>query len=170
MTQIRISVKVPEFVLNSSYVRFEIRQKMRGKTGPDLRKEFKRTVEGWETSPDFAATVYDGGYTSVVCHVFPQGIGTAQYVRVNEGSPAHLITSKSARGRLRFQTGYRPATRPRVIGSRSKGRFGDFVMKAAVQHPGFEGRKFDEVIAEEYYDIFAEDMQDAIKAATVRTS
>lgn len=166
MTSIRITVKVPKIVLNSSFVRAEILKKMRQKTGPDLRREFKKTVEGWDNAPDFDQT-FPQGAGSIATHVFPSGPGTAQYERVNAGSPPHLITPRRAPV-LRFQPGYRPATRPRVIGSRSKARFGNFVATQTVHHPGFEAREFDATIAEEYYDTFAEDMQDAIRIATVR--
>lgn len=167
MTQIRIKVEVPEMVFNSSAVHQAIKEKMRSKTGPDIKKEFEKTVDGWETAPDFRVTVYES-VNSIITHVFPSGIGTAQYVRVNEGVGPHLITPRRRGGRLRFQTGYRAATRPRVIGSRSKGRFGNEITALAVRHPGFEARKFDEVIADEYTPTFEQDMQDAIAQATGR--
>lgn len=167
MTSIRITVTVPAIVLNSSFVRDQIMRKMRQKTGPDLRREFKETVEGWTSAPDFSQTVFmnqDG----IITHVFPSGNGTAKYELVNAGSPPHIITPRR-RGMLRFQTGYRAATRPRVIGSRAKARSGNFISTPIVRHPGFEARAFDQTIAEEYADTFAEDMQDAIKMAVGRS-
>jgi len=69
---------------------------------------------------------------------------------------------------LRFQVGYRSATRPRVLSSRAYSRFGNYVSSRGVNHPGFEAREFTKTIAEEYEDTFVHDMQDAIHVATVR--
>jgi hypothetical protein len=168
MTNIRIKVTVPEIVLDSSFVREKIKQVMRQKTGPDLRKEFKKTVEGWADSPDFSITVYEAS-NSIITHVFPSGNGTANYTRVNEGAPPHIIRPRHG-GMLRFQTGYRAATSPRVIGSRAKNRYGNVISTPIVHHPGFEARAFDETIALDYYETFVEDIQDAIQAATVMRS
>lgn len=166
MTSIRITVTVPEVVLNSDFVRSQILQKMQHKTAPELRAEFRKTVEGWENKPDFSQKFHNGT-DSVSTTVWPSGRNRAQYELVNEGSPSHTITPRRG-GLLRFQTGYRPATRPRVIGSGSKQRFGNFISTPQVHHPGFEARAFDETIAEDYYDTFADDMQDAIKEAVRR--
>jgi hypothetical protein len=157
---------VPEIILDSSSIRSEIKSKMRSKTGPEIRDEFEKTVEGWDNAPNFNVTVYDS-VNSIITHVFPSGAGTTQYERVNEGAPPHRITPRR-RGMLRFQTGYRPATSPRVIGSRAKSRFGNFISTPSVNHPGFEARKFDETIAEAYADTFAEDMQEAIRVASIK--
>lgn len=166
MTSIRITVKVPEIVLDSRFVVTRIKQAMRSKTGPDLQKEFKKTVEGWDSSPEFRATVYERS-NSIHTHVFPSGPGTTQYARVNAGSPAHIITPRRG-GMLRFQTGYRPATSPRVISSRAKARFGNVISTPIVRHPGFEAREFDVIIAEQYYETFVDDMQEAINVAAVQ--
>lgn len=122
-------------------------------------------MDGWENAPDFSATVYDST-NSIICHVFPSGNGTANYELVNNGAPPHTITPRR-RGMLRFQTGYRASTSPRVISSRANARFGNVISTPVVHHPGFEARAFDETIALDYYDTFAEDMQDAIKTASV---
>lgn len=166
MTSIRITVTVPEIVLNSSFVRHEIMKAMRHKTGPEIKREFQKTVQGWDNAPDFDVTVYQGA-NSIITHVFPSGSGAANYARVNAGSPAHVITPRRG-GFLRFQTGYRAATSPRVIGSRSKSRFGNVISTPIVHHPGFEAREFDATIAEQYADTFADDMQEAIKVAAVK--
>ena len=163
MTGIRITVKVPQMVLNSAQVRAKILQTMRTHTGPDLRREFKKTVEGWETAPDFDMKFLEHS-GSLATQVFPVGSGKATYELVNEGSPAHTITPRRG-GALRFQTGYRSATSPRTIGSRAKSRSGPFVSAGIVHHPGFEARKFDETIADDYTDTFEQDIQDAINSA-----
>jgi hypothetical protein len=166
MANIRITVKVPEIVLNSDFILTRISQKMKSKTGPDLRALFRRTVEGWDNPPDFSQKFHVGrDYCSTT--VWPSGRNKNQYNLVNEGSPPHIILPRRAR-MLRFQVGYRAATKPRVIGSSAKQRFGPYTGSAGVAHPGFEAREFDSAIAEEYQDTFAADMQDAINVAVVR--
>lgn len=169
--RIRITVTVPSIILQSSLVRNEILQKMQRKTAPDLRRLFGQTVQGWVDKPDFSQKFHNGT-EAVSTEVWPAGNskGAQIYRLVNEGAPPHIITPKGSnrRGVLRFQTGYRRSTTPRVLGSRANSRYGDTVSALVVRHPGFEARAFDETIAEEYAPTFAEDMQDAIKIATVK--
>jgi hypothetical protein len=167
-TSIRITVTVPESILRSDFMRDQIMQKMREKTGPDLRKEFMKTVNGWEGKPEFSQK-FTNSVSAVSTEVFPSGTNRSTYELVNAGSPPHPIRAKNGRGLLRFQSGYRAATRPRVIGSRGKSRFGDAVSVPIVRrHPGFVAREFDMVIAEEYQSTFEDDMQDAINAGAQR--
>jgi len=163
---IRVTVKVPKEILSSSFVRAEIEKMQRNKTGPELRKEFKKTVEGWATAPDFSQK-FKNGTDAVSVTVWPTGTGAKIYNLVNLGSPSHTITPKG-RGVLRFQTGYRAATSPRVIGSRGNSRFGNMISTNLVHHPGFSAREFDSTIAEQYADTFTADMQAAIHLAAGR--
>lgn len=164
--RIIIRVTVPESILRSEFVREEIARKMREKTAPEIRREFLKTVEGWEKKPDFSQK-FTNSTSAVSTEVFPSGTNAGIYKLVNEGAPSHLIRPKG-RGLLRFQVGYRAATSPRKISSRSKFRSGAVISTAMVHHPGFEARAFDEVIAQEYEKTFENDMQDAIKDATRR--
>lgn len=62
------------------------------------------------------------------------------------GTRPHTIRPKQAGGRLAFRTGYEPHTRP-VGRSGGPGRAnGPLVFAGVVNHPGFEPRKFSEVI------------------------
>lgn len=160
----RVKVTIPELVIDSALVRHAIQVKMQTKTGPDLQKEFKRTVEGWSNPPPFNPHVYHGTTLSTVVYTESE-----RYNWVNFGTPAHRITPKG-RGLLRFQPGYRAATRPGVIGSSRPSRFGDHVSSRGVYHPGVEARNFDQVIAEAYAETFVEDIQDAIKMAVEKGS
>ena len=166
-TSIRITVTVPESILRSDFMREQIMQKMREKTGPDLRKEFMKTVDGWEGKPEFSQK-FTNSISGLSTEVFPSGANRSTYELVNAGSPPHTIRAKNGRGLLRFQTGYRAATRPRVVGSRAKSRFGDTISAPMVRHPGFVAREFDMVIAEQYQNTFEDDMQDAINAGARR--
>jgi len=81
---------------------------------------------------------------------------------VNAGSPPHEIRPKSG-GMLRFQPGYRAATKPGRLMSQSSQRSGPHISARAVRHPGFAAREFDLAVAEEIGPRFAEDIQDAIR-------
>lgn len=162
---IKVSVKIPELVIDSALVRHMIERKMETKTGPDLQKEFKKTVEGWSNPPPFNPHVYHG--TSLKTVVYTE---SERYIFVNNGTSAHRITPKGARGLLRFQPGYRAATRPGVIGSSRPSRFGDHTSSRGVYHPGVEAREFDRVISEGYAETFVEDIQDAISMAVEKAS
>lgn len=62
------------------------------------------------------------------------------------GVKPHLITAKKQGGKLAFQTGYQPHTRP-IARSGGPGRpTGDRVFRKQVKHPGFPPRKFSETI------------------------
>lgn len=162
---IRVSVKIPELVINSKLVQHAIERKMQTKTGPDLQKEFKKTVEGWSNPPPFNPHVYHGRDLRTVVYTESE-----RYGWVNFGTDAHRITPKNVRGLLRFQPGYRAATRPGVIGSSRPSRFGDHVSSRGVFHPGVEARNFDQMIAEGYADTFVEDIQEAISMAAGKTT
>ena len=70
------------------------------------------------------------------------------YSLVSLGSPEHEYGPKNAKLMV-FQTGYRTATQPGVLQSRSSQTFGPRVTAEFVRHPGFEGRKFDETVTRE---------------------
>lgn len=136
--------------------------KQRDKTIPELELAFQQTVDGWERKPDFKGEQRITG-SSLTVSVFPSGPHAELYGLVSRGSPRHVIRPRSG-GMLSFQTGYRPATRPRLLSSRAKQRFGSFVSARAVFHPGFEGREFAQAIQDLYTPIFIADMQDAMGA------
>lgn len=161
---IRINVKVPELVLDSKLIRDAIQRKMERKTKPDLLKEFRKTVDGWENAPRFQSEVEH--VVNLLTRVFTE---SERYFYVNNGAPAHIITPKGG-GLLRFQTGYRAATSPKVISSRKPQRFGPQIVSRVVHHPGIEPRLFDETIAEAYEDIFVHDIQDAINQSVKSSS
>lgn len=133
----------------------------RDKTIPELEKAFRHTVDGWEHKPDFRGEQKISGSTLTVS-VFPSGHYADLYGLVSRGSPRHVIRPRRG-GMLSFQPGYRSATQPRVLNSRSKQRSGGFVSAAVVFHPGFEGREFAEAIQDLYAPIFMADMQDAMR-------
>lgn len=159
---IRINVIVPKKPLFDK-ARFlsEVKSVMHKKTAPELRVIFKGTTEGWKDQPDFQEHHFQSGDT----------IGVQVYTRhniyglVNAGSPPHRIAARQG-GRLAFQWGYISATKPGSLKSYRAIRAGSFIHTPVIRrHPGFEARKFDEQIAEEYRATFEQDVQQAVKAS-----
>ena len=157
---IRVNVTVPKEILNAANVRGEIEAALRNQTAPDLLKMFRGTVNGWVRRPDFSQKFSIGAHRLAVT-VFPSGTHADTYALVNAGAKPHTIRRRRA-PTLRFQTGYRPATSPRILSSRAASRFGNVVTPLEVRHPGFKGREFDAEIAEQYQPQFEKDIQDAI--------
>src|SRR3990167_10366515 len=151
--KITARVFVPEEVLSVQEVRSKIEHTMRNKSAPEVRREFIKTIQGWDHSPDFAMR-FNFGQNRLSATITPSGADANIWTLVNAGAPPHIIRPRRAK-QLRFQTGYRAATRPRMIRSPGKSRFGGVAKSNVVSHPGFEAREFDQVIAEEDTDTFA---------------
>ena len=165
--RIRITVTVPEIILQSSFVRGEIERAMRRKTGPEIRAEFHKTVNGWNDQPSFNPSYHNTSeYVSTT--VRPSGKGTTNYERVNNGVESHWLGPKRS-GALHFKAFRQASTWPRLIRSQRSRRFGPYWHSKGHMSGVVEPREFDEVIALEYADTFAEDMQDAIRIAAVKS-
>jgi len=162
MVSISMKVTVPKEIINSAEKMREIEQALRTKTGPDLRTQFKKTTVGWKNKPDWSQKMtIRTSYLSV--SVWASGPNANQYGLVNAGARAHEIRPKNSGGLLHFQPGYRAATKPGRLMSRSAQRSGTHISTPVVRHPGFEGREFDKAVAEEVAPRFADDIQDAIR-------
>lgn len=169
MVDIQIKVTVPEVVLNSNLIRHQIMQVMQRKTAPDLQRLFKGTVSGWENPPTFLQKFKNSpGYVSTTVWPGRSNKAGKTYILVTVGAAPHTITPRRG-GMLRFQTGYRAGTTPRVLSSRRPSRFGRFVSARQVRHPGFEARDFDDKIAEVYAPTFERDMQETIRIVSVKS-
>lgn len=129
-----------------------------------LRALFNKTVYGWSTKPRMGY-VQTKSANEIVLRVYPVGEGSDIWNLLNAGSPPHPIYPRRPGGILRFRTGYRAATVPGQLQSRRKYRSGPTVTRPYVNHPGFEPRRFTELIAEEYANQYAIDMQAAVTAA-----
>ena len=170
--RIQMKVTVPKEILSVEAVRRSIADKLQHKTAMDLKTLFRGTTYGWSNKPTWRQKFTDHA-AELSEQVYASGPNADQYALVNEGASPHDIPPH---GRfLRFQTGYRASTRPRVLSSRRNYRSGPFVLAKGVGgrfggkfHPGFEARKFDETIAEEYFDTFYHDVQNAISEAVDR--
>jgi hypothetical protein len=161
MPFIEITVTVPKEIVSIEKVRQAIIDAQNRKTKQALTDLFKQTVQGWKTPPQFAAKRIDTT-SQLGIRVYPTGQNTEQYGIVNAGSPSHIIRPRKAK-MLRFQTGYRAGTKPRVLSSKAYERSGGFISTGLVHHPGFEAREFTQTIAKEHEPDFKKDMQEAIK-------
>lgn len=157
---VKIRVFVPREVLDSARVVHNIEHTMVQKTQPDIRRELEKTVRTWDHKPSWSLDHFFG-VRAMWVKVYTDNV---QYRLVNSGARPHEIRPRRAK-MLRFQTGFRPKTRPRLIGSFAGGKFGSYISTPVVHHPGHEAREFDAQIAEEYQDTFKKDVQDAIKDA-----
>lgn len=127
----------------------------------DIKVDFDVTTQTWKDRPDFAIEKRDG-YRSVSTE-------DEIYGYVNFGTRPHLIMARPGGG-LRFQTGFRPKTRVRYIGSNAGGASGPFVGAKSVQHPGSEAREFDQTIQEKWDGLMQNTLQRAIDAEVSRAS
>lgn len=162
--RVAIKVTIPNLAINDRAVRSAIEKAMRQTTGPQMRKLFEQTVEGWEERPRFSTDI----------HNWVQEVGVKVsttsdiYAYVNNGTPAHTI-KPTRTPFLRFQPGYIAATRPRMLSSGKPRRFGTAISTMMVRHPGIQAREFDREVADRIELDFAADMQLAI-ARTVNTA
>lgn len=158
---ITINVSIPQVSFASKRWLESIASKQRAKSLPVLRKLFKETVNGWSQKPDFGwAQTKSADEISI--RVYPTGQYSEIWKLVNAGSPPHSIFPKKQGGVLAFRPGYRSATRPGQLRSGRKYRSGPYRLARSVNHPGFEARKFTELIAQEFAENYAMDMQEAV--------
>lgn len=164
--RVSIQLTVPKEILNPQSVINEITRVQKSKTAPDVQKLFRKTVVGWKNPPTFSyrqGTRRDSIWVTIYTAF---GRNAEQYALVNVGAKPHEIHPINPGGWLRFQRGYHPSTRPRVLSSRAYMRYGPYSSARMVHHPGFEAREFDQAIADEYTDTFQDDMQDAVNRGT----
>lgn len=160
---VSISVKLPNKRMFDGKLFVEALEKqMQQKTVPALTGMFEKTVEGWDDKPSFKSSkIHEADRIGV--RVYASGGRAANIYRlVNNGAPAHEIASGKL-GFLLFRPGYSSSTRPRILGSRAKRRFGNYIFPQVVNHPGFEAREFDQTIADAHYPDFVRDMQEVFR-------
>lgn len=165
MIEIKVSLPKVEFARKKWLD--AIASKQRAKSLPGLRKLFKETVNGWSKKPDFGWAQIKTG-DSISINVYPTGEYAEIWNLVNEGAPAHPIDPKKNGGLLRFRPGYRAATRPGQLRSGRSYRSGKHVTAKRVIHPGFEPRRFTELIAQEFAERYGMEMQEAVSEVANR--
>lgn len=163
---ISITVSVPKVDYARKKWLDAIASKQRAKSLTALRRLFKETVNGWSKKPDFGWAQTKSA-SEVVLRVYPTGPHAGTWNLVNEGSPPHTINAKP-RSTLNFRKGYRSATKPGQLRSGRKYRSLPWWVAKKVDHPGFEGRKFTELIAQKFAEDYAMDMQEAVTEVAQR--
>ena len=127
--------------------------------GRQVQKDFNRTVATWEHKPTFETKIKLGRQDPV-----PEvtvWTDDENYARVEYGTRPHIIAPKNAKA-LYYQEDFTPKTQPRVIDSKTGGKSGNYVVRGAVQHPGFEARQFSEEIKKLHDATFQEHVESEI--------
>jgi len=115
-----------------------------------IRQDFQATVATWETDVKFKTR--ERGRRDKL--IFDVRTDSEVYHYVTEGTEPHLIVPRRPLGTLKFATGYTAKTRPGFIGSTPGGARGDVAFAKFVQHPGTEGRHFEEAIAKKWQKLY----------------
>jgi hypothetical protein len=131
----------------------------------DMLFEFQKTIVGWRNRPEFRSLLSILP-NRISFFIWASGPHANQYNLVNAGASSHIILPKEPGGILKFNRGYLPATKPRVIGSRRAIAIGHRVTARVVFHPGFEGREFYETIGDLYVTDYKRRIKNALERAT----
>lgn len=125
----------------------------------EVTTELESTVATWDTQVGFETESTDESR-----EVFTD---SEVYKFVDEGTSPHVIKATTGSG-LSFPTGFVSKTVPGVIGSRSGGKFGDFVQPPpmSVHHPGTEARDFTGLIQKEKQEKFEKAVIEAMESST----
>ncbi len=134
-------IKLPGGLFDETSFRRVIRN-IRAARAKDIKIDFDVTTQTWSNPPKAKIELIG----DTVANIF---IADERYTWVNEGTRPHPIP-KTGTARLVFQANYKAKTVVRTIASTTGGPFGPTVYARAVEHPGTEARKFDEVIAEKW--------------------
>ena len=145
--------RVPTFKVFQEAIRAENARVRAG-----IRQDFQATVATWETDVKF--TTRERGRGNKL--IFDVRTASEIYHYVSEGTEPHLIVPRRPLGTLAFQTGYSAKTRPGFIGSMAGGGTGGVAFAKFVQHPGTEGRHFEEAISKKWQKIYPSVMTQVI--------
>ena len=162
MVSISVKVDIPKKPFTTKKWLDEIARQQRRTSVPRLKKLFEQTVFGWSKKPDFG-WVQQRTTDQMSITMYPKGEAADVWILVNDGARAHPITARSG-GIMTFQKGYRPSTTPGSLMSSRKYLSNPVWQAMVVAHPGFEPRRFTEVIAKAYTNPFIMDMQVAVNS------
>lgn len=164
--RISVNVTVPKKLLADIKFRESIEKMMKTKTSHEVEDEFWSVTSGWSDDPNLDTKITSNSQRiSAEISVFGNSRGSSVFRMVSLGTPPHSIQPKTNGGFLRFQPGYKPATRVGSLMSGRSSRFGSYVKARSVKHPGLTARNFDELIAKKYTPVFEKDVQDVLNDA-----
>lgn len=142
----------------------EIESELRN-TGMELKTSHDKVVREWTHRPTFKAT-YSTHAAIQSVKITPQGKNKAIWFYVDLGTKPHVIRAVNAPF-LKFQTGYSARTAVSAEGAKSAQgtgeRFGNWVQKTEVQHPGTEARNFTQSFMDELSPSFGDRINAAVK-------
>jgi len=151
---ITAKVDIPKDLLGTAEMKTAISNALKG-AALGVQNDMRVTTQTWNHKPDFKITK-DSDWKYTV------GTDDTIYGYVNNGTPPHKIYPVHAK-MLRFMTGgFQAKTQPGVIGSTAGSQGSTEVMAHAVNHPGTEARKFDEVILKKWDDELPKILQRAV--------
>lgn len=163
---IRLNAIVPTRFLKFGTVRAELLMQL-DREIDIIDRMYKKTYRTWRNKPIFRKS-----HKTTANRLSAQTATDSDIMLwLDEGTKAHLIMARARGrhlGRLAFQTGFIPKTKPRTIGSGAGGRFGDFVYPPAVWHPGTKPRKFTDEIVNRRKDRYKIAMQRALDRGVKR--
>jgi len=143
------------------YADAEVSQELRD-TGLEMRTSHEHVVREWTHKPTFKAEVNEQRYLKTV-KIKVKGKNADIWTFVDKGTKPHEIAAKNVPF-LKFQSGYSARTAPVAKFNQGTGqKFGAWVQKQVVHHPGNEARKFTETILKELSPPIEDRIQAAVK-------
>lgn len=170
---LKISVKVPNKLLDEEEVRKAIKRILISKTTPEVKALFRGTTFGWSNKPRWRNRTTESA-KQIAAHIWldPNGPNADKYRMVSMGVEPHNIPPRTPGGLLHYQKSYKPSTSPGSLLSRRNYKFGPWVTRRGIGgrfsgkfHPGLEARLFPEQIAKEYFPTFRRDINKTIDEA-----
>lgn len=135
---------------------------LRRKVGPMLQREMAKRTQGWDTKITFKSTVRVQK-TQIRLDVVPFGRGKSVWTYVTAGTSRHSIAPVNYPF-LSIKKGYSPHTGVgNVYGG--PGSYGGpfYRVYGSVDHPGYEGRKFEDHIVRDKRDDVVRTIQAAAR-------
>ena len=134
---------------------------------PDLLEYFERIVKSWKHRPNFKAMkrVRGGG---ISIYVYPTGENAKIWNFVSRGTKKHTIKPRKPGGKLAFPWGGYGSYKPKTSKGGHYGGPGTVAnpkttVLPVVEHPGSEGRNFEEIISKWYRSKHANTIRAAIR-------
>lgn len=160
--RISIKVKIPKELMSIPFLR-DVLSDTLDQSALEVAALFVKTIEGWKKRPTFAIE-HEDTPIRMSRLIGPYGRYSKIYSWVNDGTNLHEITPRNAPF-LRFMSGYDAATRPRSLNSHPARRFGYWVSRLRVEQKT-EARLFTEEIADQYAEVFFDNVQRAVGIAS----